>query len=455
MVFGEEHFPAILIDDDPEAVDFARELVRESKLRIRMIEARNRGGACGSVAMSFAFISGKPRVQVHRAKHVNVIEWADREELRPRIVIKSYRYKRQVIELGKLVEKNYYYARRWDETTETVWDPIPEEIAKTESWDKLVRSITVEHNFGFVPLYIAQNRPDSESEDGECDYDGFEDDIDEVNRLVSATSKGTVANVDPTLVVKMDPALNNGSIRKGSENAIYSPNGAEYLELRGDSIKTAIGLAKDIMQWIRDVSGVVIANPEEISSASKSAAALKMLYQPMLAEADIYREQYGQLLVEMVRGMLRASRRVATAPGQIEITSDGQVVQQRPTVLLNDRVESKEDGSIQLVRRTPGSSERVSLEWPPYFPATPADRDLAVTTLNKAKGQLLSDQTAVRVAAPLFGVQDPEAELEAIELEKLERSKAFGLGAPPLNLQGEGEESDEAEDDESGDGDDA
>jgi hypothetical protein len=52
----------------------------------------------------------------------------------------------------------------------------------------------------------------------------------------------------------------------------------------------------------------------------------------------------------------------------------------------------------------------------------------------KAKGMLISDRTAVRATAALFGVEDVEEELEAIEQEAAERQVQLGSGPDQLQL---------------------
>jgi hypothetical protein len=442
MLFGEGHFPSLIVEDDEDASDYVNELARESQLALRLNEARDKGGACGTACVSFAFVAGKPRLEVHRAKHIDVVEWADRGALRPAVAIKAYKYMRSVIDpQGKPVEKAFYYARRWDMTSETVWDPIPEEIAKLPDWESRVRSIRVEHNFGFAPIYLTQNQPDSEQIDGLSDYDQFEDDFDEINRLVSATSKGTIANVDPTLVIHMDPTMNQGSLKKGSDNAIFSKDGAEYLELRGDSIKTAVQLAKDLIQSSDDGMGLVVPGPDAMSAA-KSAAAMRMIFAPMTAAVGVLREVYGAFVISILKGMLQASRTIGqTEAGDAERTADGELVQHRPSVVLEPRVDREASGKVKLTPRVPGVSSRVTLGWPAFFPPTPTDSQALVEATLKAKGVLISDRTAVRSTAAVFDVEDIEGEVEQIEEEAQAReakmmmqadSMGLGVPAPPV-----------------------
>ena len=418
MVFGADRFPAIVVDGDEDAQEYARELARVAALNIALQVARDKGGSQGTACMSFAFVEGKPRCTVHNAKHMTVLQWADRYEFRPAAVIESYSYPRTVYDskTGRMREVVFYYARYWDQDVEIVWDPIPEELARTPGTWTRHKSTRVQHALGFCPVYWCQNKPDADSTDGDSDYEGQLPRFDEINELLSATGKGTKANVDPTLVIKEDPALNNlTTIRKGEGNAIWSKGGAEYLELKGESLKAALMLLAEHKQQALDTAGVVLGDPS-MAAKAMSAAALRVLYLPMINEADKLREQYGRMVCQMLRDMLRAARVIgARPPGPVVMTADGQRMQALPTVLLDPRV--TEEGTKP---RIPGTSERVTLNWPPYFPNTWADIKAAAEALGVAslQKQLISQRTAVENAAPIFGIADVDAELAEMEQDR-------------------------------------
>lgn len=434
MALGEERWPELRFDDDPDAEDYCKALARESQLQSRIQEARNKGGACGTAVVSFAFVKGKPRVKVHEAKHVFVFRWQDRDELTIGACLKVYPYTRTVWDAGKPKEKTFYYARFWDEEKEVVWDPIPLEAAQNGTWASTVPSYTVVHGYGECPVYWTQNLPDSEREDGISDIHGLTDTFDVVNRILSATSKGTIANVDPTLVIKDTPTNNKGAIRKGSDNAIWSPGGADYLELQGTAVKTAKELADALVKVCLDTAGVILGDPTKTSGAASSAAALKMLYMPMVNQCDLLRTQYGRLILAVLLGMLRAARLVGSLPpGPTTTTADGVLIQEKPTIILPPRVvkeEAKDEDPTKPVRdqktppapkkqeRNPGTSEDLTLHWPPYFPPTVADIGAAVDAASKAKGTTISQRTAVKFTAPLFGVEDVDKEIAEIDVER-------------------------------------
>jgi hypothetical protein len=428
MALGEDRWPEVTVPGDPDAEDYCKALALESKLQQRMQEARDKGGAMGTAVVSFSFLEGKPRVKCHDAKHMHPVRWNDRDEYVLGAVVKAYRYTRTVYErdTGRPKQVGFFACRYWDENVEIVWDPIPEEIARRENWSSIVKSYAVQHGYGECPVYWCQNLPDSEREDGVSDIDGLGDTFDQINRLLSATTKGTIANVDPTLVVHDEQGKNPGLIRKGTGQAIFSPGGAEYLELKGDSVKTAQGLVEGLVQQSLAIAGVVVGDPVKMGVAALSAQALRMLYLPMCNQCDLLRPQYGQLIVSVLRGMLRAARLIGnTEPGPVQLTADGIRIQSRPVVILPPKITKvdpdpgSDSGTTEEVKElTPGESDRLELKWPPYFQASMPDILAMVQAATTAKGQTISQRTAIKFTSTPFGVSDIDKEQAEIDVEK-------------------------------------
>lgn len=428
MAMGEESWPEVTVPGDEEAEDYVHALATESRLQERLQEARNRGGAAGTAVVSFSFVDGVPRVKAHEAKHMYPQRWADKDEHVLGAVLKAYRYTRTVYVDGKPTPKEFYFARYWDEQVETVWDPIPLEQAQAGTWATATRSYTVRHGYGECPVYWTQNLPDSEREDGISDIDGLDTTFDKINHLLSATTKGTIANVDPTLVIKDDPVKNMGVVQKGTGHALFSKGGAEYLELRGESVKTATALSNELVRYCLNTAGVVIGDPEKMGTKAQSSVALKMLYLPMCNQCDLLRVQYGSLIIRVLRGMLRAARLIGSVePGPVMTTADGLRIQTKPVVLLPPKVEmvdkpgapgEQSTSEEKVTERTPGKSDRLELKWPPYFQPTMTDVNQMVEAATKAKGQTVSQRTAVKFTAPVFGVTDVDAELAELAAER-------------------------------------
>lgn len=461
LLFGSEHFPQIVAETDPDTEDFVRTLARESRLGQRMMEARELGGALGTACLSSGFVDGSPRLEVHNAKHCRVLRWRDRAEFKPSVVLKAYAFEKEVWDplASKWKREDFFYARYWDEQQELVWEEIPADVAKEPDWqDRIPPSAVHIHGWGFCPFYWIQNRPATDEVDGESDYDGLHDIFDEINQLLSATGRGTKRNVDPTLVVHANADANRGAIKKGSDNAIFSPGGAKYLELSGESVRAARDLIEVLRGAALDAAGVVLADPEKLSGAAQSAAAMRIIYAPMLANADILREQYGEMGIRRIlEDMLRMARVLMTRPAQRD-PETGEM--QKAAVVLPPRVLYTQGAGGELDRksvdRKPGTATTVGLNWPAYFPATTADVKLSVESAQAANGgkQVISRRSSVLYIAQHFGVEDVDQELVEIEDEERETreaQEAMMAGSSP-ELTPMGSRASDIEDDEDLDG---
>ena len=448
LVFGHEHFPKVNALGDPIAEDFVQALIDVAKLPIRMVEARNMGGATGTAVMSWGFVGGKPLVEVHQSAFCEVIEWRDYDRRKPLRVVKAYPYTRRVWSAdGKPQDATYYYARYWDTDLDITWKEIPDHWAETKAWWKTPATV-VAHNTGFCPVYWIQNLPNSSCVDGVSDFENQEADCDAIDVQLSATHKGVVANVDPTLVIHDTRTNNEGVVHKGSSHAIYAEKGADYLELNGTSIKTSIELLERLRQYELDKAAVVLLDPQSLTGSGVSAAAMRTRYAPMLAKCAILREQYGDALVDILDDMLAVSRKLR----EVQVDADGR--QYWSALKLPPRIEETlTSGGLQAsiqTEREPGSGGVLSLNWPPYFHSTWQDRNQAVVAVREAAGkqQVMSRRTAVSSLSPLFGteVDDELAEIERDALEMDER--AHGLlerGAPALDLRAIEDDEDEDE----------
>lgn len=425
MICGHERFPTIAIEGDEEAEDYVRELAKEAKLRTKLVEARNKGGAAGSVAISWAFSKGKPSICVHSAAVIEVLEWADFEERIPSRVLKAYDYQKRVMVEGAMKKKTFWFARYWDENVEVTWPKIPDEIAKRPEWVSYPHE-TVEHGAGECPVVWVQNIPDSDSVDGVSDFDGQKEDFDELDRLASATERGTIANVDPTLVIHDSKGRDEGIVRKGSGSVIYSKGGARYLELQGSAVETSLKLLEALKDGELEEAEVVLLDPKELSGSGVSAAALRTRFAPMLAKCDLLRDQYGEAMVRVLKSMLEASRH-----------TEGIVLEPRL-----EKIETEDDDEKETVyvERSPGISSNITLKWPPYFPATWQDRKEAIEAGKAATNrQVLSRKTMVESIGPLFDIEDADSELERIEEDEersTERARGmFEAGGPVVPVQ--------------------
>jgi hypothetical protein len=365
---------------------------------------------------------------------------------------------------GKPEYKLYYYARYWDEHVTVCWEDITEEEGATQFWWAKPSKL-VYHNAGFCPVYWIQNSPDSDNVDGQGDYDETAFcNFDGMDMLKSATTRGAIANVDPTLVIHDDIENNDGALRKGSENAIYSPKGAEYLELSGTAISASMELLSNSRQSELDKASVVILDPDKAGGTAISASAMKQRYAQMCIKSDVLREQYGNAVIKILTDMLEVSRRLKEMP---RYGADGEQYWSKvilpPKITFereDDSNEKEKDASNEREKRVvkkeehrPGESSNISISWPSYFSPTWVDKKTAVETVQIATGgkQVLSQRAGVQALGTMFGTENTDQELGEIDADAnrgVERAQAMmESGAPsPFPKKEEEEDSNDKKD---------
>src|SRR6266404_1694920 len=192
IVFGEGRFPTFRVNGDLTTQDFANALAHATRLPSKMIRARNIGGATGTACLSWAFINGYPRINVHNPKYIFVHSWADREELIVRHATEAYLVPQLewVPETKKFDYVLYWYRRDWTEKEDIIFKPLKWErgVDPLPYWEPdLDASVT--HNDKVCHFHWIQNLPDDEV-DGASDYEGLFENFDVLDLLLSVILRG-------------------------------------------------------------------------------------------------------------------------------------------------------------------------------------------------------------------------------------------------------------------------
>lgn len=421
LLFGEDKFPRIQVAGDADTEDFKNTLARASRLKNKFLQARALGGSTGTVMFSWCYRNGKPCVEVHDAKNCWVLEWEDRDELKPAWVTEIYRYYRDEYDQSKrqYFRKYYWYRRDWTMNEEVIFKPVPYVQNKEPDWVQYVDlAQTVTHGDGFAHVVWIQNIP-TDDVDGLPDYHGLYDSCDELDMLNSVLVRGTTLNLDPTLVLKVDPELTRfGAVKKGSDNSLTvgETGSAEYLELGGQSVEAGTKLFQQMRANILEVAQCVIPDPNEIAASGTSSVAMKVIYRPMLAQAAVLRDQYGQGIDRLLDQMTNVAReRLGQTVDEVDDEGNPTGEKKVEVLALPPRIEEKPtlDGEgnptgekeSNTIDRHPGEGGETTLDWGDWFPLTPQDKAQISTTLSTAVGAkaFISIQTAAEEAAAMFG----------------------------------------------------
>ena len=268
------------------------------------------------------------------------------------------------------------------------------------------------HGLGYFPGAWVQNLPVEDDEDGVPDCHGAWQIFDTIDRMDSQINKALLNNLDPTLVVKTNPqevAQQGGSIRKGSENALYvgASGNANYMEMTGQACEVAGKYIDRKKQQALDITRCVLVDPQTIAGAAQSARAIEYIYAPMLEKAGDLRSQYGS---RAIIPTLKIAEDLARKYHDAEMTD----AEGKPVVAKLD-LPPKADGTPRKL----GPGGWIKMTWGRYFAPTVQDQQVGVTNAVAAKaGGIIDAATAVQQGAELFNVQDPKAMQAKIEQER-------------------------------------
>jgi hypothetical protein len=439
MIFGEGRWPTILVKGDENAQDYCQALSEAADLPSIFVDARGIGGSQGSVGISWRFTDGKPIVEVHQPKNIYVHVWKNRDLLEPAHVIECYRFTKDEWDpVKKAMVKNLYWFRRdWTTEADVLFKPVLYKEGSDPTWEVDEEETSEPHNDGECHFIWIQNQKSKEV-DGVADVHGCWDQCDNLDIINSVLSRGTILNMDPTLVLKMDPLkVAKQGVSKGSDNALVTGEGgdATYLEISGASAEAGIKIFKLSRANNLETTQCVICDPDQVLAQGTSSVAQKMLYAPMLSVCNKIRTRYGRAIRTLLLQMLRSARK-HLADQSVELSEDGTESRMVPWIDLPPRVEEVEQpvmdefgqdmGTTEKVAiqitRDPGLGENIEISWGPYFPLTAEEQQQLVTTLTTANGgaKLISSESSVELAARAFSL-DPTIEKSRIEKDNNEQ----------------------------------
>jgi len=460
LLFGENRFPQLRVDGDSLSEDFAMTSARVGRLPMTMVRARTIGGSTGSVGISWCFYEGKPRFDVHNPKNIYVHSWKDRTQLVAKHVTEVYPFYRTEW-TGREFENVYYWFRRdWTTDADIVFKEARVLKGQEPTWE-VDQARSVEHKDGVNHFHWVQNIP-SDEVDGFPDYHGLYESFDQLDILCSVVSKGAILNLDPTLKLRMDPdLLDKVGLRKGSDNALVvgTDGDASYMELSGSSVDAGIKLIDLKRKTILETAQCIIADPNQIAAQGTSSVAIKAIYSPMLAKADVLREQYGTAIERILEDVLKVAKKSVGKTVRIIDASTGEATDATLVLQLPPKVEVvpklDETGMPMLdeagkameetvkTERVPGEGGDINLRWPAYFSPTYDDQTKVITSMTMATGgkQVLSKETAMEMVASALGVNLAD-EAKRMEAEGQKSAAAVGDMTPPTG--GEVSDLDEA-----------
>ena len=392
LLFSEGHFPTIDSSDRVVRTSLAA-IIKSTRLNEVMTDAALRG-SIGSVAILMRILDGRPFFTAMDSVNLTPIWRTDAPDTLASV---TERYKlpaSALIAAGyTLVDADpaeiYWFTRTWDDASETWFLPQPI-IDLAPPIPDGIRSVT--HDLGFVPIVWIRNLPGPSSTndpaDGASTFRAAVETSIEIDYQLSQAGRGLKYSSDPTLLIK-EPAGIEGDLIRGAGNAlIVSEHGdAKLLEIGGTAAAAVIEYVRTLRELALESVHGNRADASRLSAAT-SGRALELMNQGLLWLADNLRISYGDgALLSLARMLVRAST-------QYQLRIDGADV-------------PKLDPAATL-----------SLVWPPWYPETANDRQLDSQTLTTlvATG-MLSRETAIKVLAETYGIDDIAAELARIRAD--------------------------------------
>lgn len=477
LVFGEDHFPEIRVPTDDQVEEFDRAFCKQVDAADKMMTARTIGGSTGTVLALVELKKGKFCLQMLKPYCVEVTRWADESEKLVGAVRIQYKYKRQerAPDSRKLTVKEYWFRREIDEEKDMTYLPVEVRSDGEEQWE-IDQNSVVKHDLGVCPAVWIQNRtPPDDDADGVCDFASTLQQIDQMNRLLSSAYQGSLLSMEPVPVLETDEEITGGIKKAGNQWILPGLNGkAYYMEPTGAGVKLGMELADKLEGYILRVCHVVLDDPDKVSGSAQSAAAMRILFQPMLAICGKLRTQYGARGLVRILKIARLIAKVTTsraanppapepqfdeagqpieqpAQGDIDVSSVINLPprQEEQTQPLDPMTkEPAKQGSKCYIAPIviPWSFESMDVEaetnlsWPPFFPSSYADHEEVATAIAGYQAtKLVSDETLIEKFGTVLDIKDPKAELAKAKAEENDKqaTAAANMGGMPGEVPGE------------------
>lgn len=399
LLFSEGHFPKIDSGDEENVKKVLDRLIKETNLNQVMIDAATRGSV-GSIAILFRVLGNRVFFEVMDTEYLTPVWKKDApdtlDSVEERYKVKGRALKASGYSIPDTdLDATFWFGRDWTEIDETWYNPVKIDTANPQA-PKFTKDEqnSVAHQLGFVPVVWAKNLPGGDDIDGACTFpDEVIDTSIEIDYQLSQAGRGLKYSQDPTLLIK-EPAFSDGKIVRSASNAIVvdAEGDAKLLEIEGTAANAVLEYVKALRELALETARGNRVNADKMTSA-QSGRAMELMHAPLIRLADQLRISYGEgALLSLLNMIIAASKKIALQ------FKDGTKV-----------------GKIE-------TQSPISLRWGPWFSPTQGDLQQMATTLKSLiDAGILSRQTAVKIIAAAFDIEDAQAEYELAEKERQER----------------------------------
>ena len=439
MLLGEGRCPAIKVAGDPDSTTLLAAMMKAGYAWDALAQVRKRAGATGASAILPEIVKGELCFRGLQAEHLYV-EWLPSRDWVPRLVIEQKRVEVEHLDedSGAVTTRCLWRTRAWDQTHAYVYEDVDEDHgipvdggpSQREDGDDTIElaEAPLEHGAGRCPVIWLQNTRDDDDPIGEPDYEGVFEQIDRRDHLRSMIFRGTIANNDPTLVIKdklierkMWPMRAKGH---GQKIELSEVGDAMLLEMSGKTIETSWLTDRELKEEISDRVGLVSIKPDQ-AGALQSGVALQILRGTQNNRVAARRPSLTRTITQLCRVLLTLARK----HGLKDIGAEGKGIELAPIEIPG------EDGEApRFELPTIGTGNAIDVAWGELHSPTPTDLQQTAQALGQATGAqpVLSQETGIAIFAKLSqtGV-DAATELGRIRSEADARVASFESSMTP------------------------
>jgi hypothetical protein len=435
LLFSETRHPQASLVGDEDSQEWLNAAITEGRFWQAMEQARDKGGAQGSVAVGYSFVDGKPVFEVHDARYCEPV-FARRNSPELRALDIRYTYEADVRDpvSGRRKRRVFWYRRLIDEKRDSVWDRVPDPASRDPDaepdWNAY-QAESVEHGQGCCPVFWFANLPNGDEVDGRADCHGAYDDVRAIDHLTSRALTATDKNCAPTAWISSDEDIESVDLDEDQLLPLDSTGKVGLLEMNGKGIEMAWQAAEKLER--RFLQRVRCVLDQSRSATERTATEVDRDYSAMWEQAGRLRGQYAPGIVALLNAMMDGARRLQNARSINPDTKRRVVTLFRlPPRVVKDPTTGKVK---ELVPQRLGKGGWLSLQWPPFTEPTVQDANMGTTAAgNAVANNFLDDEGAIRYVAPFFRVTDPEAlvaRMRQIVAEKQAQEQGGLMGKPP------------------------
>ena len=439
MLLGEGREPAVRVVGDPDSTATLAALFDSGYAWDALQEVRTIAGAEGAAAILPEIIDGELSSRALRPEDLYV-EWESTKDWIPRFVIEQRRVEVTTLVDSAVVRSAVWRTRAWDRRFTYIYEDVPLDHGTgvdggpTQAADEGAIELAeepIEHRAGRCPVIWLQNTRCSDEPIGDPDCANVYELIDRLDSLWSMNLRGTIANLDPTLVIADKMIERRFAERRakghGNKIEVSEVGRAELLEMTGKTIEIGWLTAGQIRQAIEMRTGVSVIQPDQAGAFASSDVALQILRGTANNRAAARRPSLTRTITQFSQVLLTLARDW----GIKDVGADGPGIALAPRELPPDAGDEDEDGeSIEPVyaMHVVGKGRAIAVSWGALYSPTPQDLQVTAQALTMATGgqPVLSRETGVSLMINAAQTDtDLPTELERIEAEAEARVASF------------------------------